>query len=177
MLFTNNHGNNAMADFRLLHAPLGQGWCSHLCPHGQSWLRRGAGIAFTVGLAIAVASCGGSVPETTEATAPSEPGVATTANPPEAELALHLSQSGAVMYGAYWCPHCNDQKALFGDAVALVPYVECDPEGENAQPDRCQAENIQGYPTWIIDGQAYPGVRSLAELADYSDYTGALPQN
>jgi len=42
-------------------------------------------------------------------------------------LAKHLSASGAKFYGAYWCPHCADQKAMFGQAAALLPYIECDP--------------------------------------------------
>jgi hypothetical protein len=31
----------------------------------------------------------------------------------EAQLAQHLAETGGVMYGAYWCPHCADQKAMF----------------------------------------------------------------
>ena len=40
--------------------------------------------------------------------------------PPQAEdpmaraLAEHLTNSGAKMYGAFWCPHCQQQKAIFG---------------------------------------------------------------
>ena len=88
----------------------------------------------------------------------------------EQSLAQHLQQTGAKMYGAYWCPHCADQKALFGPAVAAVPYVECDPQGEKSQPDLCQAKQIEGYPTWEIAGRFYPGTRSLLELAALSNY-------
>jgi glutaredoxin len=88
----------------------------------------------------------------------------------EAGLAAHLSEQEAAMYGAFWCPHCSDQKAMFGDAEAQIPYVECDPEGEAAQPQLCRDKGIQGYPTWEIEGQLYPGVRSLQELADLSGY-------
>ncbi len=69
------------------------------------------------------------------------------------------------MYGAFWCPHCEAQKELFGPALDNVPYVECDPGGESPQPQLCQDKGIQGYPTWEIDGEFYPGVRSLEELA------------
>ncbi|RZM77849.1 glutaredoxin family protein [Leptolyngbya iicbica] len=90
--------------------------------------------------------------------------------PYEARLANHLTAQDATMYGAFWCPHCQDQKALFGDAEDQVPYVECDPEGEDAQPELCQAKEIQGYPTWEIDGELYPGTRSLEELAQLSGF-------
>jgi glutaredoxin len=86
------------------------------------------------------------------------------------QLAEHLTATGAQMYGAFWCPHCHTQKQLFGRAVAQIPYVECDPEGENAQPQRCQEKGIQGYPTWEIDGEFYPGVHSLETLAILSGY-------
>ena len=88
----------------------------------------------------------------------------------EQGLAEHLQRTGAKMYGAYWCPHCADQKALFGAAVKNLPYVECDPKGENPQPDLCQAKQIEGYPTWEIAGRLYPGTRSLLELATLSSY-------
>ena len=88
----------------------------------------------------------------------------------EAQLAQHLSESGAAMYGAYWCPHCADQKELFEGAVDQVPYVECAADGENAQPQLCQEKGIQGYPTWEINGELYPGTRPLEELAELSGF-------
>jgi thiol-disulfide isomerase/thioredoxin len=30
------------------------------------------------------------------------------------EFAECLKSKGAVFYGAFWCPHCQDQKKLFG---------------------------------------------------------------
>lgn len=92
---------------------------------------------------------------------------------PEASLAQHLATTGSTMYGAYWCPHCADQKAMFGDAVDQLPYVECADDGENAQPDLCRAKGIQAYPTWEINGQLYPGVKSLEDLAQLSGYAPA----
>lgn len=88
----------------------------------------------------------------------------------EARLAEHLTAQDATMYGAFWCPHCADQKELFGEAVETVPYVECDPEGENAQPELCREKDIQGYPTWEINGEFYPGTQSLEELARLSGF-------
>ncbi|MBW4486580.1 MAG: hypothetical protein KME12_02200 [Trichocoleus desertorum ATA4-8-CV12] len=95
----------------------------------------------------------------------------------EQSLAQHLQQTGAKMYGAYWCPHCADQKALFESAVTAVPYVECDPKGEKPQPDLCQAKQIEGYPTWEIEGYFYPGTRSLLELAALSGYKPSSVNN
>ncbi|MEO1069135.1 MAG: protein disulfide isomerase family protein [Cyanobacteria bacterium J06638_6] len=88
----------------------------------------------------------------------------------ETSLAEHLTSTGSLMYGAYWCPHCADQKAIFNNAANLLPYVECAADGENAQPELCQQRGIQGYPTWEIGGQLYPGVRSLEELATLSAF-------
>jgi glutaredoxin len=90
----------------------------------------------------------------------------------EAQLANHLEATESTMYGAYWCPHCADQKAMFDQAIDLVPYVECAADGENAQPQLCQEKGIQGYPTWEINGQFYPGVQSLETLSDLSGFEG-----
>ena len=87
-------------------------------------------------------------------------------------LAQHLDSIGARMYGAYWCPYCDRQADMFGDAFSEIEYIECDPRGENAQPQLCRSAGIQGYPTWEIDGQFYAGMRSLEELATLSGYSG-----
>lgn len=87
------------------------------------------------------------------------------------------------MYSAYWCPHCHDQKELFGkEATQSLPVVECAPDGQNSQTAICekiapkaQAQTGQGFgfPTWEINGKFYPGTQSLTELARLSGYTGA----
>lgn len=91
------------------------------------------------------------------------------------KLAQHLTTNGSKMYGAYWCPHCNDQKKLFGDAVAKMPYVECAPDKANprVQSDLCRAKQIESYPTWEIGGKLYPGVKPLEELGKLSEYQPA----
>jgi uncharacterized membrane protein/glutaredoxin len=85
-------------------------------------------------------------------------------------LADHLRDSGATFYGAYWCPHCQAQKAMFGAAASHLPYVECDPSGTNAQPDACQAAGVKAYPTWVINGQTHEGEVQPAELAQLSGF-------
>jgi uncharacterized membrane protein/glutaredoxin len=85
-------------------------------------------------------------------------------------LARHLRESGAVMYGAYWCPHCSEQKALFGEAAKDLPYVECDPGGVNPRPDLCEKAGVKSFPTWVIGKERREGVQSLAELAELSKF-------
>ena len=85
-------------------------------------------------------------------------------------LAKDLSEKGMVMYGAYWCSHCKNQKNLFGDAVQYIDYVECDPAGENSNSDECKANNVEGYPTWIYQGKQYSGEQSLEKLAEIIGY-------
>ncbi|MEO0758654.1 MAG: vitamin K epoxide reductase family protein [Cyanobacteria bacterium J06648_16] len=94
----------------------------------------------------------------------------------DAELALarHLTEVDAKMYGAYWCPHCYDQKQLFGkDAAKEIPYIECAPDGQNSQTSLCQSiPEITGFPTWEVNGQFLGGAQSLETLAAASDYAG-----
>ncbi|HBB30820.1 MAG TPA: hypothetical protein DDZ80_17110 [Cyanobacteria bacterium UBA8803] len=92
---------------------------------------------------------------------------------PELALAIHLKQIGAIFYGVYWCPYCKKQKEIFGqEAFSQIKSVECDPQGQNPQPELCQNASISSYPTWQIKGQLYPGMRSLEELAELSSYQG-----
>lgn len=89
-------------------------------------------------------------------------------------IAKHLRSIGAKVYGAYWCPHCRAQKAVFGEALfnRYIHYIECDPRGRNAQPKLCTAAKIEGYPTWVIKGKVYPGAQSLEQLARLSGFQG-----
>ena len=81
------------------------------------------------------------------------------------DFAKCISEKKAIIYGAYWCPHCADQKKMFGSSFQYVNYVECDPRGKNAQPQTCTANGIKGYPTWIINGEIFPSVQELEQLA------------
>jgi uncharacterized membrane protein/glutaredoxin len=93
-------------------------------------------------------------------------------------LAEHLTRSDAKFYGASWCPHCQEQKKLFGSSVKRVPYVECSPGGPQApQASVCKEKDIKSYPTWIINGQRQTGVLELDTLAQLSkfNYQGGKP--
>jgi len=86
-------------------------------------------------------------------------------------LAEHLTKTNAKFYGAYWCPHCVEQKELFGASVKRIPYIECSPSGPSApQATECKEKDIKGYPTWVINGARYSGTLSLDTLAQYSNY-------
>lgn len=88
---------------------------------------------------------------------------------PTAELAACLSDKGAKLYGAYWCSHCNSQKAMFGDGLVNLNYVECDAGGSNGNPDACIAAGIEAYPTWQKPGSTpLVGVQRLESLAVWS---------
>ncbi|MDY6785077.1 MAG: vitamin K epoxide reductase family protein [Cyanobacteriota bacterium] len=99
--------------------------------------------------------------------------ITTTSGAAETALAEHLTEEGATMYGAYWCPHCHDQKLLFGkEAFKKVDYVECATPNSQAQNLQCTAAQIESYPTWEINGQLEKGAQPLEELAELSNYQG-----
>ena len=76
-----------------------------------------------------------------------------------------LKAKGTKMYGAWWCPHCEDQKQMFGYAFQYVPYVECSPEGQRTMNDTCKQAGIKGYPTWqFADGSRVEGPQPLDVL-------------
>ena len=84
------------------------------------------------------------------------------------QLAQCLSKKGVAMYGAYWCPHCKDQKDEFGDAFKDVKYVECAIPGKppSVQTEACKSMQIKRYPTWVFpDGERVEAVLPLDQLA------------
>jgi len=77
-----------------------------------------------------------------------------------------LGDKGAQFYGAFWCTHCQDQKAMFGRSAKLLPYIECSTSDGQNQTETCQQANIEGYPTWqFADGSREAGLFSLDQLA------------
>jgi len=86
-------------------------------------------------------------------------------------LAEHLSASDAKFYGAYWCPHCQQQKLAFGASASRLPYVECSPNGQRgARATACLSADIKNYPTWIIDGRRIERTLTPKQLARYSGF-------
>ena len=88
----------------------------------------------------------------------------------EGALARHLRDTGAVMYGAHWCPHCTEQKALFGAAAKDIPYVECAADTVNGRPDLCEKAGVKVFPTWVIGTERREGVLSLSALSTLSKF-------
>lgn len=84
-------------------------------------------------------------------------------------LANHLKARGAIFFGAWWCPACTQQKALFGkQAGAQLPYVECTDAKDGA---RCSAAGVRAFPTWDMPGkERLVGVQSVEELARWSGF-------
>ncbi len=103
--------------------------------------------------------------------------ITTTSGEAEIALARHLKNIGAKEYVAWWCPHCHEQKLLFGKpAYSEINHIDCVfADNPNVQKDECKAAGIESYPTWIINNKTYTGVQSLEELANISGYTG--PRN
>lgn len=83
------------------------------------------------------------------------------------EFAMCLKEKGAIFYGAFWCPHCRDQKKLFGNSAKLMPYVECSTADASGQLQVCADKKIEGYPTWeFADGSRITRSMTLQELVD-----------
>jgi len=134
-------------------------------------------VSLLVSLVFYNTAIGGQINSLAPTTAP-EVGVGweikSTSGTAEIELAKHLTQTGAKMYSAYWCPHCYEQKQLFGkEAWAQVSSVECAADAKkNPQPEACTKAGIEGFPTWIIDGKLDPGVKKLSKLGELTGYKG-----
>jgi hypothetical protein len=78
-----------------------------------------------------------------------------------------LATKQAKMYGLYWCPHCIEQKEMFGEAFHYVPYVECAIKGSSEMAAGCKIAGVKLFPSWQF-GQEPPkeGVLSLEALSD-----------
>ncbi len=82
------------------------------------------------------------------------------------QFAQCLKERGAKFYGAFWCPHCQNQKKLFEGAYGYLDYIECSTPDGKGQLDICNQESISSYPTWkFADGSVVSGEMSLSDLA------------
>ena len=80
-----------------------------------------------------------------------------------------LASKQAKMYGLFWCPHCADQKRMFGTSFEYVPYVECAIRGSRELAPECKAAGVKLFPSWQFGGAApKEGVLSLDELSQKS---------
>ena len=78
-----------------------------------------------------------------------------------------LEEKGAIFYGAFWCPHCINQKRQFGRSANLLPYVECSTPDRQNQTQVCIDADISSYPTWEFgDGERVTGEVPFEILAE-----------
>jgi hypothetical protein len=76
-------------------------------------------------------------------------------------------------YGAFWCPHCQNQKSKFGKSAKYLPYVECSTPDGQGQLQICKDKIITTYPTWefatstmFASTTRITGVLELTDLAE-----------
>ena len=80
-----------------------------------------------------------------------------------------IKDKGVIFYGAFWCPHCQKTKAMFGSSAKLLPYVECSTPDGQRQTQICIDKKIASYPTWMKpSGEIITGEHTLAELSTFS---------
>ncbi len=81
-------------------------------------------------------------------------------------FATCIKDSGATFFGAFWCPHCREQKAMFGNSAKLLPYVECSSPDGQTQLAVCKDKGVGSYPTWdFANGERVNGSMELEDLA------------
>ncbi len=85
-----------------------------------------------------------------------------------------VKDAGAKFYGAFWCPHCQAQKARFGKSAKLLPYIECSTPDSKGQLQVCKDVGITTYPTWYFASSTSENpdiVTGEMELVDIAEKT------
>ena len=77
-------------------------------------------------------------------------------------------------FGAFWCPHCQAQKARFGTAAKYLPYVECSTPDGQSQNKVCTDAGVQTYPTWQFNSSTTDRVTGELELAELAERTSCV---
>ncbi len=77
------------------------------------------------------------------------------------EKTMKCIASKAVLYSSSTCGHCKTQKEILGNYFSLFKNIDCFYEIE-----KCNEADISSYPTWVIDGKQYTGVKSIQKLAE-----------
>ena len=72
-----------------------------------------------------------------------------------------VTQAWAIFYGTERCPHCQNQKKLFGASIEKINFVDCD-----KQSALCSAASVTWYPTWkFADGSVLQWTQPLDAIA------------
>jgi hypothetical protein len=78
-----------------------------------------------------------------------------------------LTAKQARMYGLSWCPHCAEQKEMFGSSFQYISYVECGTKGAHDEEASCVQAGIKHFPTWeFASGWRQEGTLSLQLLSE-----------
>ena len=78
-----------------------------------------------------------------------------------------LSAKQARMYGLSWCPHCAEQREMFGPSFQYISYVECGIKGSRDEEASCVQAGIKHFPTWeFASGWRQEGTLSLQLLGE-----------
>ncbi len=88
-----------------------------------------------------------------------------------------LAEKGMKVYGAAWCPHCQNLIASFGGKELIAPiYIECSDSERNPteNAELCEQEDIQGFPTIKVNGEIYEDSRTFEGFAEA---TGCIAPN
>ena len=83
-----------------------------------------------------------------------------------------LASKHAKMYGLNWCPHCIDQKHMFGAAFRYIPYQECAIKDSHEMASECKAAGVKLFPSWQFGSEPpKEGVLSLDRLSEKTGCT------
>ncbi len=88
-----------------------------------------------------------------------------------------IKDSGAKFYGAFWCPHCQAQKARFGKSAKNLPYIECSTPDGQGQLKVCTDVGVTSYPTWFFPNLASSTPEKMTgeiELVDLASKTSCV---
>lgn len=86
------------------------------------------------------------------------------------DFAKCLNEKGLKLYGASWCPHCQEQKQMFGSSQKYLNYVECSTPDGKSQSEICANNNVTSYPTWeLSNGTRLVGEQTFEELSLVSE--------
>jgi uncharacterized membrane protein len=89
------------------------------------------------------------------------------------QLAKCVTEKGINMYGSFRCGVCAKTRDMYGDAFEFINEIECHPQGENPQTERCLEKGIEGTPTWVmepngVEEKRYQGFLSADEMMEFS---------
>lgn len=81
------------------------------------------------------------------------------------DFAKCLTENGAKVREAWWCPHCKEQRADFGPSYKYVDSTECGAGQGQFNLEACPG--LESTPEWSdSEGNVYKGRQSLETLSE-----------